>query len=181
MTYALKPTANAANRPGPRPGLSEPAALEDFRRRLVRLAIKLIWNRDDAEEIVQEAFKLALTKQINTTEDRFGPWVYRTVANLCLNHRRRKKPEPLTDWIDPPHGDTPESAAVKAEQLDRLREAVEQLPERQRLALVMKTMEQMDTAGVAEIMQVSVSAVRAHLHLARRRLAELLGNEEGGR
>ena len=60
MTYALKPTSDA--RPGSvlRPDVPEQAALEDLHRRLVRLAVKLIWNRDDAEDTVQEAFSHAL-------------------------------------------------------------------------------------------------------------------------
>lgn len=172
MTYALKPRSNAAASPVLKPGLSEKAALEDFRRRLVRLAVKLIWNRDDAEEIVQDAFRLALDKGLKTTEQRFGPSLFRTVANLCLNHRRRRRPEPLADWIDPTHTRTPEAAAQKNEQLGRLRESINRLPNQQRLALVLRTMEQMDYGDIADVMQLSIPSVRAHVHLARRRLAE---------
>ena len=153
------------------------AALTALHGRLVRLAVKLIWNRDDAEETVQEAFRLALTKGIPTSERRFGPWMFRTVGNLCLNHRRRRRTEPLSDWIDPPHDATPEAAAQQAEQMECLRQALERLPGQQRMALVLRTMEQMAYGDIAEVMQLSISAVRAHVHLARRRLATTLGDQ----
>ncbi len=179
MTYALKPTSDA--RPGSvlRPDVPEQAALEDLHRRLVRLAIKLIWNRDDAEETVQEAFRLALTKGIEQREAHFGAWMFRTVGNLCLNHRRRTRPEPLADWIDPPDEATPEMAAQQVEQLAQLREAMGRLPEQQRLALTLRTMEQMTYSDIAKVMQLSESAVRAHVHLGRRRLADLIGDDCG--
>ncbi len=179
MTYALKPTSNARPRPVLRPDVPEQAALEDLHRRLVRLAIKLIWNRDDAEDTVQEAFRLALTKGIEQREAHFGAWMFRTVGNLCLNHRRRTKPEPLADWIDPPDEATPEMAAQQVEQLARLREAMGRLPEQQRLALTLRTMEQMTYSDIAKVMQLSESAVRAHVHLGRRRLADWIGDDCG--
>ena len=105
--------------------------------------------------------------------------MFRTVGNLCLNHRRRTKPEPLADWIDPPHEATPEMAAQQVEQLTRLREAIGQLPQQQRLALTLRTMEQMTYSDIANVMQLSKSAVRAHVHLGRRRLADLIGDDRG--
>jgi len=153
--------------------------LEDLHRRLVRLAVKLIWNRDDAEDTVQEAFRLALAKGVEHHVAHYRAWMLRTVGNLCLNHRRRTKPEPLADWIDPLHEATPEMAAQQVEQLARLRSAMEKLPQQQRLSLTLRTMEEMNYADIANVMQLSESAVRAHVHLARRRLAELIGHPCG--
>jgi len=179
MTYALKPTSDA--KPGPvlRSDVPEKAALEDLHRRLVRLAVRMIWDRDEAEDTVQEAFRLALTKGMNPREVHFGAWMFRTVSNLCLNFRRRTKPESLADWIDPLDDATPEMAAQHVEQLVRLREAMDQLPRQQRLALTLRTMEHMSYPDVASVMQLSASAVRAHVHLGRRRLAELIGGPDG--
>ncbi len=177
MTYALKPTSTPPFRPVTEGGLSPQAALEDFRRRLVRFALKLIWNREDAEDVVQDAFKIAVEKGPNMGEASFGPWMFRTVGNLCLNLRRRRREAPLADWIDPPHGETPEAEALAAERLGVLRDAIGELPDQQRLALVLRAMEGLEYADIAEVMGLSVSAVRTHVHLARARLAELLGDE----
>ncbi len=172
MTYALQPTSHAQDRPALVSGLSERAALEDFRRRLVRYAVKLIWNRDDAEEIVQDAFQLAISKQIAAGEERFGPWMFRTVGNLSLNFRRRSKPEPLADWNEPATGEDPAHHVEKAEQLERLRTAIEALPAQQRIAIVLRMQQQMDYADIARIMELSESAVRGHVHQARRTLVD---------
>lgn len=158
------------------------AAIVELRRRLIRLAVKLVWNTQDAEEIVQDAFKLALTAGPRLPHDRYEPWMCRTVTHLCLNRRRRRRPQPLSESIDLPHDAPPDARIQRAEQLDRLRQAIAKLPDRQRVALVLRTMQQMSYLDVAEVMALSVSAVRAHVHFARRRLLELLGAEssEGG-
>jgi len=154
---------------------------EAFRRRLIRLAVKLVWNREDAEDAVQEAFKLAMAKGPRQSDAALCPWLYRTVGNLCLNLRRRRRTEPLMPWIEVAQAVAPDSRLQRAEALGGLRVAIDRLPEQQRLALVLRTMERMDYARIAEIMAISVSAVRAHVHLARRRLAEMLGGREDKR
>ena len=149
--------------------------LDELRLGMVRLAVKFVWNRDDADELVQEAFKIAVARGPRTGEERFGPWMVRTVTNLCLNHRRKRKPEPLQAWMDVPMEGGPAEAAERAERLERLRVAVDRLPPQQRAALVMRTMQQMDYKEIAEAMELSASAVRAHVHLARQRLAGWVG------
>ncbi len=161
-------------------GAAWKAAVEDHRRGLVRLAVKLVWHREDAEDLVQEAFQLAVAKRMTPADERFGPWLYRTVSYLCLNHRRRRKAEPLADWLDPADDVGPDARAQQVEQLTRLREAIGQLPDRQRLALTLRALEQMDYPRIAGIMELSVSAVRAHVHFGRVRLAELLTVGESG-
>lgn len=149
--------------------------LDELRRRMVRLAVKFVWNRDDAEELVQEAFKIAASGGPGIGEYRFGPWMVRTVTNLCLNHRRKRKPEPLQSWMDPPLEDGPVETVERTERLERLRTAIDRLPPQQRAALVMRTMQQMAYEEIAQVMELSVSAVRAHVHLARQRLAGWVG------
>ncbi|MFH1417918.1 MAG: sigma-70 family RNA polymerase sigma factor [Planctomycetota bacterium] len=163
------------------PGMPDDPTSEAFRGRLMRLAVKLVWNREDAEDTVQEAFKLAMAKGPRQSGAALRPWLYRTVCNLCLNLRRRRRPEPLMPWLDVAEAAAPDSRLRRAEALSQLRAAIDRLPEQQRLALVLRTMERMDYARIAEIMTLSVSAVRAHVHLARRGLAEMLAGREDKR
>lgn len=144
-----------------------------LRGRLVAFALKLVWNRPDAEDVAQEAFRLALSSR-QLPHERFEAWMFRTVANLCLNLRRRRRPERLEEWVELSGGEAPDAALHRAEQLERLRTAVARLPEQQRVALVLRTMEQMSYLDIAEVMALSVSAVRTHVHLARRRLVDEL-------
>ncbi len=170
MTYGVEPLERDASRPVLSPG----AAVEDLRRRLVRFAVKLVWNRDDADELVQEAFKTASAKGIGLYEDRFMPWMYRTTANLCANHRRRQQPVPLPEGALISPDESAAARAMRAERLTQLRDAIEALPTQQRLAITMRWMEHLDYDRIASIMAISESAVRAHVHQARRRLSECL-------
>lgn len=178
MTYGLQPIPI---RPRESQLANEASVFEAVRGRLIRLAVKLIWNRDDAEEIVQEAFKLAWAAGLALTSDALLPWTRRTVGNLCLNHRRRRKPEALAEWMDRPSGETPDTSAARVEELESLRVAMEKLPNQQRLALTLRAMEQMPYEKIAEIMEVTPSTVRAHVHQGRQKLAELLRHKGGNK
>ncbi|MFO0973619.1 MAG: sigma-70 family RNA polymerase sigma factor [Phycisphaerae bacterium] len=148
-----------------------------MRARLVRLAVRLIWNRDDAEEIVQEALTLAVEKKVAATPS-FEPWALRTVANLALNWRRRRRIESLADWSSVADGASPDAQSAARERLERVRAALETLPPQQRVAIALRTLEELDYDAIAAVMELSPSAVRTHVHLARRRLLELLGEPE---
>lgn len=172
MTQAKTEPGNASASPQ---SAAAPADFASIRRRMIRLAVRLVWNRADAEDIVQEAFHTALKRGQGPNEALFEPWMVRTVGYLCLNHRRRRRPERMQEWMDPStDASTATGSTDRVEAVDRLRCAIEQLPGQQRLALVLRTMEQMDYGRIAEIMETTVSSVRANVHLARRRLVDLL-------
>jgi RNA polymerase sigma-70 factor (ECF subfamily) len=106
--------------------------LDDLRRQMIGLAVKFVWNRDDAEELVQDAFKISVRGGPGTDEERFGPWMVRTVTNLCLNHRRKRRTEPLQEWMGPLTEGGPAEAMEQAERLELLRASIDQLPRQQR-------------------------------------------------
>ncbi|MCB9853595.1 MAG: RNA polymerase sigma factor [Phycisphaerales bacterium] len=178
MTYGLEPLDDRDLRDSLRSGMSFPAALEDLRRRLVRYAVKLVWNRADAEEIVQDAFQIAVTKKIAIRDDQFDAWMFRTAGNLCLNHRRKHRPESLGDWIAASEARTPIESAMEVERLERLRVCISELPPQQRIALTLRWIEQFDYRDVAKIMELTESAARAHVHQARRHLADAMGSHD---
>ena len=164
-----------------RPTVRPPPAaanIDALRRRMIGLAVKLIWSKSDAEELAQETLRIALTKHIELNDEGATAWCLKTVANLCMNHRRRQRPEPLRDWVGKADGTTPSMQAEAVERLERLRECVSQLPPQQRLALTLRWMEQQSYAEVASVMDISESAVRAHVHQARRTLGRLMKEDE---
>lgn len=181
MTYPLKPEEKSDAGWGVPRGLTPEAAIEALRRRLVQFAARLLWNRDDAEETVQEAFRVATAKGMSMRDEAFGPWLARTTANLAMNLRRRRRPEPLANAIEPAANDTPAAHAERVERLERVRTAIETLPPQQRLAITLRTMERMDYPGIAAILDCGEAAARSHVHLARARLAHLLDDEGGSR
>jgi RNA polymerase sigma-70 factor (ECF subfamily) len=168
------------------PGLAAPdvafaraddSTLVGIRSRLVAYAVRLVWNRDDAEEIVQEAFRLGLQKVIAVHEAASIPWMMRTVSNLAMNRRRRSKACSLEGFVDPVIEDRTDRLE-QAERLANLRDHIAELPDQQRLALTLKMLVQREYTEIAEIMEISVSAARTHVHLARKALMRLMGGGE---
>lgn len=160
-------------RPCARTDAAEPD-WDDIRRRLEAFAVKLIWNRHDAEEIVQDAFRLAITNGLNVADSDAKPWLMRTVANLCLNQRRRRRPVCLNEYTEPDSRDGPVETAMATERLEALRDRIAALPNQQRLAITLRMLEQLSYVEAARVMELSVAAVRTHVHLARKALAESL-------
>lgn len=149
-----------------------------WRPRLVALAMKLVWNRDDAEELAQEAFVRAMVKQIPVCDAAYGPWLMRAVANLAVNHRRRKKGQPLDQMALQQTGSPVRQDADVLQRIENVRSNMEQLPDQQRIALVLRAMEGLEYEAIAEIMELSPAAVRTHVHLARKRLLSLSEGSE---
>ena len=137
--------------------------------------MKLVWNRDDAEELAQEAFVRATVKRIQSSDPGYGPWLMRTVANLSVNHRRRRRTEPLSEMMLQKSGTSARQERDDLQRLEKLRLDMEQLPDQQRIALVLRGMEGLEYEAIAEIMELSPAAVRTHVHLARKRLLTQAG------
>ena len=165
-----------------------------YQLQAVAVSFRLLGNRADAVEIVQDAFLKAF--QSLSTLDKpgaFGGWLMRIVSNLSLNRRRGRalrRGSSLEDDegepIDAAGATTiggqslstgemdPARTAVGKELGEGLQKAMEQLPEKQRLALVMFTIEQLPQKQVAEALGCSVEAVKWHVFQGRKRLRELL-------
>ena len=157
--------------------------------RIHRLAMCMTHNPSDAEEIVQETF-LRAHKAIRwfQGESRFGTWLYRIAMNEALMRRRaaRRRPTESLDALMPRFGDVGLASEVAAEGADdladchaaslRVRDALEQLDEPQRTALVLRDLEELTAEEAAEILGVTPEAVRQRAHRARLKLRELLAD-----
>lgn len=165
-----------------------------YQTQAVAVSYRLLGNRADAVEIVQDAF-LKAYKSLSTLErpGAFGGWLMRIVSNLSLNRRRGRslrRGASLEDDEGNPidaEGATsiggealgggssdPARAAMGHELGDKLQEALAELPEKQRLAILMFTIEQMPQKDVAEALGCSVEAVKWHVFQGRKRLREAL-------
>lgn len=162
--------------------------IERYQRRALSVSYRLLGNTDDASDACQEAF-LRAYRSLDTldTPQRFAAWLMRIVCNLSLNFRRgrRKNLSLVTDDGDGESGEpagrqvasdepTPGSHAVSAELEGDISRAVEELPEKQRLALIMFAVEGMPQKEVAEILDMSVEAVKWNVFQARKTLKERL-------
>jgi RNA polymerase sigma-70 factor (ECF subfamily) len=162
--------------------------VERYQRRATSVSYRLLGNLHDALEVCQDAFIRAY-RNLSTLEDaaRFGPWFLRIVTNLSLNFRRSRgvggprlsledcildQERPREELIaDAPYSDQRPGAQLAAAELsETVRAAIAELPEQQRTALVLFSIEQLPQKEVASIMGCSVEAVKWHVFQARKKL-----------
>ena len=143
-----------------------------------RLAFRYVRQGQDAEELAQEIFLRAWRHARSFRgEAAFATWLYRLAVNACLNFRagRRARPEtvPLSDGLES-GAPAADAALSAAEREARLRQALDSLPARQRLALVLASFEDKSYEEIAAAMGISLSSVESLLFRARRGLAVAL-------
>jgi len=166
-----------------------------YQRQAVAVSYRLLGNSQDSLEVTQDAFLKAFTSLATLQKpEAFGGWLMRIVSNLSLNYRRSRKTRssqlPLDDLLGATTTEQTDAAGATSEWMarsgdpvrkleseemgKRLKEALAQLPERQRLAIVMFTIDEMPQKDVAEALNCSVEAVKWHVFQGRKRLKELL-------
>ena len=154
--------------------------------RVVRVLLRVIRDRDRAEDTAQDAYASALASLPRLTRPQgFYPWLCRIAVNQAIeDSRRRSGRARLRDrWLAPVESETagtvPDATSV-LEQLmegerDRtVRRAVDRLPERQRAAVVMRFFEDMSMRTIGEVLQCNEATVRSHVFRGLRRLGTLL-------
>lgn len=147
------------------------------------VAFRMLRNKGDAEDVVQETF-LRAWKAMPAWEPRakLSTWLHRVALNLCFDRLRRTR-ERATD--SPPeqvdHGLGPGEQLDQAQRVAAIEEAIAKLPDRQRAALVLCRLEGRTNIEAASIMQVSVDALESLLARARRTLKmQLLNGKDRG-
>ncbi len=169
----------------------DPGAFEQLIGPLEQLVWRVCWhytgNREAAEDCSQEAM-IRIWRSIGSYRGdcALESWVYRIAANCCMDWLRKKKRdrsvsvEPMREQgFDPadPSPDT-EAQAVAADERERLREAIRQLPEEQREALILTQLEKMPYEEAAGMLGVSEGTVKSRVNRARTRLKEMLAEKE---
>jgi len=168
--------------------LAEPTAAErlvtTYGDRAYRLATRITGNRQDAEEVVQDAF-WAVLRKIDTFrgESTFGSWFYRIVANAAYQRLRGRQSRrqdlsrdevlplfdeqgrhlaPMADWS--PRADDP---SLQTDLQLALTSAINELPVEYRIVLVLRDVEGLSNLEVAEALRISLSSVKSRVHRAR--------------
>jgi len=134
----------------------------------------MLKTRHGAEDATQETF-LRLWRHAARWRPRgvkFETWLYRVAMNICLDQlrktRREAPEEAAPEMID--HGPRPDEALFRAEQRFAIDDALEMLPDRQRLAVTLRHFQELSNIEAADIMGVSVDALESLLARGRRNL-----------
>ena len=158
--------------------------------RMLAVARRVLRNDEEARDALQEAFLLAFRGLPRFEgQSRLSTWLHRIVVNASLMKLRSRRAHPeesieplLPTFLEDGHssvsyGDWPESAdrlLERAEVRERVRASIDRLPVTYRTVLLLRDIEELDTAEVAEALGISANAVKIRLHRARQALRELL-------
>jgi RNA polymerase sigma-70 factor (ECF subfamily) len=151
--------------------------------RLYSVALRLLGNPADAEDLLQEIF-LAAHRKLDTFrgESAVGTWLYRLATNLCLDHLRSRagRSRQVTDSLEGEREVFDTATSTLAEQtvtkMD-LERALARLPEGCRAAFVLHDVEGLEHREVAEILGVAEGTSKSQVHKARLKLRAMLAQD----
>jgi RNA polymerase sigma-70 factor, ECF subfamily len=155
--------------------------VQKYRRPMLSFMYRMAHNSAVAEDLAQEVFlRVYRSREKYEASAKFTTWLYRIASNLAVNHARdtrHQRPENTVSLDEPDQEsgltmDLPdnslstEEAIVRRERLAAIRQRVEALPERQKMALIMHKYQQMDYRQIAEVLKLSESAIKSLLFRA---------------
>ena len=144
-------------------------------RQVLGVALRLTGNLADAQDAAQEVF-LRLHRSRSSLREDIGGWLYRVTVNVCADLGRRQRVRAVVPLDrDVRSSDTsPDVEASRKAEKARIDEALMKLGERERAALVLRDLEGLSTAEVAEVLGSAEATVRVQISRARVKLRELL-------
>lgn len=151
-------------------------------QRAYAVAYRVMQQREDAEDMVQEGFVSAL-KNIDRFElgRPFAPWLHRIIINRALSARRSRAfqiTESLPEQQES-RGDSPLALALRGEVMDRFRASLADLPERQRIVIELHEVDGFSAEEIGDQLGITAGTVRWYIHQARRVLRTALAPFRG--
>jgi RNA polymerase sigma-70 factor (ECF subfamily) len=155
--------------------------VQKYRRPIINFMYRMAHNAAVAEDLAQEVFlRVYRSRATYQPSAKFTTWLYRIATNLGVNYirdTRHERPENTLNLDEPDTetGQTPDLAdktanieqqMLRRERLAAIRQKVDALPERQRMAVLMHKYQQMDYRQIAEVLKLSESATKSLLFRA---------------
>jgi RNA polymerase sigma-70 factor, ECF subfamily len=143
-----------------------------------RVAFSVLRNSEDAEDVAQEAFAKAYRRFRQLRDrNRFRAWLVRLTWRMAINRtrseRRRMARESATELASSGES-SPVQSVIERERAERLWRAIDALPEKLRIVIVLAAIEEQDVRQIATLLRLPEGTVKSRLFLARQRLKELL-------
>ncbi len=160
--------------------------IEVFQRKVFHYTLMMCGHRDDAEEVAQDTLMKVFEnfRQLREPEH-VKTWVFRIARNACYMKRRKSVYAPdrelsleelMPSWKQDGQGRKleiadwralPEDCVISGELQQKLREAILELPEIYRAAILLRDMEELSTTETAQVLEVTEDVVKTRLHRAR--------------
>jgi RNA polymerase sigma-70 factor, ECF subfamily len=163
--------------------------IQKYRKPIIHFMYRMVRNQAIAEELAQEVFlRVYRSRETYRAEARFSTWLYRIATNLGVNYARDNRHERMASTIyldetDSETGMTPdvadstpgaEAGLLHQERLNAIRQHVMELPERQRVAVLMHKYEGLEYRQIGDVLKLSESATKSLLFRAYQTLREKL-------
>ena len=151
------------------------ALVQRYESRLLAFCRHMLGSREDAEDVLQEVFAAAYNAMLADQRPiNARPWLYRIARNRCLNHLRRPVPvgQDSMDIFERDGGQTTSDTVHKREEFRQIVADVQDLPETQRTALLLREIDALSYDQIAEAMETTIPSVKSLLVRARVSLAE---------
>lgn len=163
--------------------------VERYQQLVFRTCMGFLHNREDADDLTQEIFIRAYQSLGKFRGDSsFSTWMYRIAVNASLNRVRKSSRNSLFRRLESvfnsekkadrfvEEAESPEAMVIRQEQKDRVTRAIDILPEKQRIAIVLSHYDDLSQKEIAEIMHTTEGAVEALLHRGKANLRKNLAS-----
>ncbi len=165
--------------------------VEKYQSRVYAMVFGMLRNREDARDCTQEAFVKAYNNlERFRLESSFYTWLYRIAMNLSIDLIRKRKRRKQTSFdeaiasrdgdggiSDLHSGDSPTKSLERKQLYGRIMEALEQLPEDQRQAVLLRELEGLSYREISDVMDIPEGTVMSRLFYARKKLQTILAED----
>lgn len=161
--------------------------LENYRGAIYNLLYKMVRNKEETEDLLQEAFMKAFNALPSFNEEyAFSTWLYKIAINNCIDHMRKKKlktysinkPVQAKDGeLDREFPDTsmsPDKEVLSKERSKIIESAIAELPENYKVAIILRHSEEKSYEEIAQILNIPLGTVKARIFRAREMLKKKL-------
>ena len=171
--------------------------VERYQRKAFSVALGLLKDREEAMDIAQEAF-VKVYKYLDhfKGDSSFYTWLYRITVNICIDRRRRlgsnprgqvefdeavkRESEGEVGVLGTRLGSNPQKAALRGELMQKIEEALQQIPENHRAILLLREVEGMSYEDLAATLKIPKGTVMSRLFHARKKMQALLSEYLAG-
>lgn len=161
--------------------------VELYKDKIFHLAYRMLSNRHEAEDIVQETF-LRVYKNFDRYDDKqkFSTWIYRIATNLCIDRLRKRKPNYYLDAgmndqegmdgysLIPGDDRTPETEYLLSETQQTIHKAIEGLPAKYKSVIILRYLQEMSLQEISDVLEMPVTTVKTRVHRGREFLRKKL-------
>ena len=160
-----------------------------FQHRLYHVCYRMLSNRQEAEDIAQEAFVRAYIN-IHTFDQKrkFSTWLFRIATNLCIDRIRKRKPDYYLDAEVPgtegltmysqvaSDVELPEEQVEKMETQERIQYEIGRLSDKYRSVIILRYIEELPLQEISDILELPLGTVKTRVHRGRAALKKQMGN-----